>query len=119
MKNSEFVEMLERLKIATEQNRLEWSIDPSDETVYNTYVNGCRIEVSVFYDTTAMGNKATIELFNNSGDSIKKNAYSEKGKPDRYDQINALYNIINDRYYRITESENQILDGLRDLTEDL
>lgn len=74
--------------------------------------------MSVFYDTAAMGNKATIELFNNTGDSFKKKTFSEKGKPDRYNQINDLYNVINDRYYRITESENLILDGLRDLTGD-
>lgn len=118
MKNSEFEEMLELLKTATEQNKLVWSIEPSDETVYLTTVNGCRIEVSVYYDTTAMSNKASIELFNTSGDSFKKRTFSESGKPERYSQIHDLYDVINDRYYRIKESENLILEGLRELTDD-
>lgn len=118
MKNSEYDEMLEHLKIATEQNKLIWSIDPSDETVYSTNVNGCRIDVSVYYDASALSNKASIELFNSTGDSFKKNTFSEKAKPERYYQINALFDVINDRYYRIKESENLILEGLRDLIDE-
>lgn len=115
MKSSEYDEMLEHLKVATEQNKLIWSIDPSDETVYSAMINGCKIEVSVYYDASALSNKASIELFNTTGESFKKKTFSEKGKPDRYYQINALFNVINDRYYRIKESENLILEGLREL----
>ena len=118
MKNSEYDEMLELLRNATEHDKLTWSIDPSDETIYETSVNGCRIEVSVYYDTSALTNKASVELFNAAGDSFKKKIFSEKSKPERYNQINDLFNVINDRYYKITESENLILDGLRDLTND-
>lgn len=118
MKSVEFDEMIDRLKDATKKDKLTWTIEPSDETIFYTSVNGCRIEVSVYYDASAMVNKTSIELYNISGDSFKKRIFSENGKPERYAQIHELYNIINDRYYKIKESETLILEGLRDLTEE-
>jgi len=118
MKKIEFDEMIERLTTATEQQKLKWAIDSTDETVYYTSVNNCRIEVSTYYDASAVSNKASIELFNTSGDSFKKRVFSEKAKPDRYNQINDLYEVINDSYYRIKESESLILEGLRELTDE-
>jgi len=118
MKSVEFDEMIQRLQDATKKDKLKWAIEPSDETIYYTSVNGCRIDVSVYYDASAMANKSSIELFNTSGDSFKKKVFSENGKPERYAQIHELYKVINDRYYKIKESETLILDGLRDLTDE-
>lgn len=118
MKGVEFDEMIERLKDATQKDKLTWTIEPSDETIFYTSVNGCRIDVSVYYDASVMANKSSIELFNTSGYSFKKKVFSESGKPERYAQIHELYNVINDRYYKVKESEGLILTGLRDLTEE-
>jgi len=118
MKTTEFEEMLDLLKEATLSGKLEWSATNNSKFSFSAIVNGCTIIVSNFYDPVGMSNKVTIELLNSSGDSFKKNVYSQTVKPERYDQIKELYNAIRDRYYRITESELLILSGLRNLADD-
>ena len=49
MKATEYDEMINRLKLATEKNRLKWSLDKDDSTLFTTNVNGCIIDVSVYY----------------------------------------------------------------------
>ena len=44
-------------------------------------------------------------------------SYSENIDIHEYQQLNRLYNVIRDKYYRITESENTILQNLEKMTE--
>lgn len=118
MKSAEYDEMISRLKLATEKNMLKWSLDKDDSTLFTTSVNGCIIDVSVYYDSAALSNKAILELYNTDGESFKRKVFSEKGMPERFNQINELHDLIYNNYYKIKESENLILDGLRELTGD-
>lgn len=118
MKTTEFDEMLELLKQATLSGKLEWSHASNSKFSFSTSVNGCTIVISNYYDNVGMTNKAVVEMLNTSGESFKKNVYSQTVKPERYDQVKVLYDTIKDRYYKISESEQLILSGLRDLTDD-
>ncbi len=117
MKTTEFDEMLDLLKQATLNGKLEWSVNSNSKFSFSTIVNSCTIIVSNYYDPVGLSNKATVEMLNASGESFKKNVYSQSVKPDRYDQVKELYNVIKDRYFKISESEQLILNGLRELAD--
>lgn len=114
---TEFDEMINLLKQATDNEKLIWEKE-GNIISYKTLVNGCKVVVSIYYDNVSMSNKASIEMFNISGDSFKKNVYSQSAKPEIYFKIKELYDLIKDHYYRITESEHLILNGLRELSSD-
>lgn len=118
MKTTEFEEMLQLLKQATLSGKLEWFMTANSKVSFSTLINGCTIVISNFYDNVGMSNKAAVEMLNASGESFKKNVYSQSVKPERYDQIKEIFDVIKDRYYKISESEKLILSGLRELTDD-
>lgn len=118
MKTEEIDEMLKLLKTATKFGKLTWVLDKED-TTFTTDVNGCSIAIDLYYDGVTMAKKASIELFNDVGDSFKKWNYSESVRPERYMQIKELYNLVKDQYFKISESERLILNGLRNLTQDI
>ena len=118
MKTAEFDEMLVLLKQATQSCKLKWSVANNSKFSFSAKVNGCTIILSNFYDTVGMANKASIEMLNASGELFKKNVYSQSAKPERYDSLKELFDLIKDQYYKISESEQLILEGLRKLTDD-
>lgn len=118
MKKAEFEEILVMLKSATEKKKLNWSLAPNDDTLFFTTINGCRVDVSSYYDASTMSNKAYIEFYNTNGDSFRKSTYSENLSKERYNQLSDLYDCINNQYYKIKESEQLIIEGLRDMIDD-
>lgn len=114
---TEFDEMINLLKQATKNEKLIWETE-GNIISFKTMVNGCKVVVSVYYDNVSMSNKASIEMFNISGNSFKKNVYGQSAKPEIYFKIKELYDLIKDHYYKITESEHLILNGLRELSFD-
>ena len=114
MNNEQYIQLVEMLKQATEKGLLKWELDTSNRVFY-TDINGCRINLDVYYDSSLKDNSAMLELFNGDGASFKTFLYTDLMEHAEYERLNRLYEKVKDRYYRISESEESIIKGLTDL----
>lgn len=114
MTNEQYDKMIELLKITTQNEKLEWNYsNPTDK--FYTYINNCKIELSIHYNTGVQDNIASIELFNQDGLSFATYSFYSKVDVDDYNQLNDLDDIVRDKFYKITESEDLIISGLEKL----
>ena len=111
MNEGQYIKLVEMLMEATSRGLLEWKHDTSDDVFYTT-INQCRINVDAYYDSSIKDNSASLELFNSDGASFKTYLYSEIIDHDDYSRLKLLYEKVKDKYYRISESERNILEGL-------
>lgn len=114
MTNEQYSKMIDMLVESTTKNLLTWNRDDGSASFY-TKVNNCRLELKVFYDVTVKDNKARFEMYNVDGRSFNRYVFSEKVDKIEYDRLYRLNRIVKDKYFKITESEQRIMQGLNDL----
>ena len=114
MNNEQYAKFVEMLMLATSDDLLKWELNKNDSVFYTT-INGCRINLDLYYDSSLKDNSAKLELFNSDGASFETILYSELIDHDEYDRLKQLYGIVKDKFYRIAESEQSIIKGLNEL----
>ena len=106
--------MVEMLIKATQSEKLIWEDYDGD---FSTKIDGCSLLISSSYDFSVNISTYTLKMYNKKGVEFESFSYSENIDIHEYQQLNRLYNVIRDKYYRITESENTILQNLEKMTE--
>lgn len=114
MTNEQYSQMIDMLVESTTKNLLTWNRDDSNASFY-TKVNNCRLELRVFYDVPLKDNKARFEMYNVDGRSFNRYIFSEKVDKAEYDRLYRLNEIVKDKFFKVTESEQRIMQGLNDL----
>lgn len=113
METSKFSEIIEMLTSATEKNSINWTEVNKD---FNTSVSGCKISVSSCFDSFTNEYYVSVAFFNDEGVQFDKELLYQ-ASDEMYNEVMKLYNLISDKYYKKTESENKILNGLKGLLE--
>lgn len=114
MSIEDYERMIELLKETTLSGKLQWDYGNSTKKFY-TYINDCKVELQLYYDSSMQDNKACLILYNQNGQSFASYYYYSQVDGDDYNKLSELEDIIRDKYYKITESENLILNGLEKL----
>lgn len=110
----QYSQMIDMLMESTTKNLLTWNRDSGNASFY-TSVNGCRLELKVFYDVAVKDNKARFEMYNVDGRSFNRFVFSEKVDKGEFDRLSRLNVLVKDKFFKVTESEQLILQGLNDL----
>ncbi len=114
MSIEDYERMIELLKETTLSGKLQWDYSNSPKRFY-TFINDCKVELQLYYDSSMQDNKACLILYNQNGQSFASYYYYSQVDGDDYNKLSELEDIIRDKYYKITESENLILNGLEKL----
>lgn len=112
METNKFSKIIEMLTSATENNRLVWT---ELNTTFGTSVSGCKITVSSCFDSFTNEYFASVAFFNDKGVQFDNVMLYQTSDEEIYNEVMKLYNLISDKYYKKTESENKIIDGLKGL----
>ena len=70
------------------------------------------LQFTSIYDVTIDESSYSLSLANPNGDVFYTYSFSEAADKNEYEKLKTLYSEIRDVVYRITESENLILQGL-------
>ena len=70
------------------------------------------LQFTSIYDVTIDESSYSLSLANPNGEVFYTYSFSEATDKDEYEKLKTLYSEIRDVVYRITESENLILQGL-------
>lgn len=116
MNNNDLVEMIDMLIKATQNRRLAW--DEMNTNTYLTHVDGCGIELSSGFEFEVGDAYYKLSLSNADGELFANYSFSEITDASQYQSLKNLEVTIRDVRYRITESENAIMNGLRKMTKD-
>lgn len=114
MNQNDYISMVEMLNTATQEKKIHWEEKDED---FSTIIGGCLIELVPSYDYQVNVSSYSLRLSNKEGVLFETFSYSEDVDTEEYHRLNELYANIRDVNYKITESENIILDSLKKLTE--
>ena len=115
MTEEQFIKMIEMLVEATRKDKLKWDENGGR---FITSVGSCKIILSSNYEVSIDSFYFKLALYNEEGKEFASYIYSDSTDKTKYAELAKLYNVINDRYYKISESEKIILEGLEELTKD-
>lgn len=115
MTEEQFIKMIEMLVETTRKDKLKWNENGGR---FITSVGGCKIILSSNYDVSIDSSYFKLALHNKEGKEFASHTYFDSTDKAKYEELAKLYNVINDRYYKISESEKIILEGLEELTKD-
>ena len=108
-------EIIRLLKYATSKSKIKW--EDIGGGVFSTQIDGCKIEISNNYNGYNNDLYANMTFYNVDGVQFDTELFYKAFDEDMYDEINELYDIISDRYYRKKESEKIIIAGLNRLID--
>lgn len=111
MNQQNFDRMIGMLIEATNQKKIEWTEDDSHNSFY-TRINGCYVTVNSVYDVAIEETSYSLLLANSDDEVFCTYVFNKTADQDGYERLRMLYGTIRDVLYRITESENLILQGL-------
>lgn len=111
MNQQNYDRMVDMLNAATQSKKILWHEESSHNAFY-TKINGCYVTVYSIYDVTIDESSYSLSLANPNNEIFYTYSFSEAADKDEYEKLKSLYSEIRDVVYRITESENLILEGL-------
>lgn len=115
MKIEQYTKMVDLLISATIDEKMRWTEHNGD---FSVNIDGCQITLSAIYDVTIDSSTYTMSLINKDGVVFGTYTFDENSDKNEYGQLNRLYWIIKDKTYKISESENIIMNGLKNLLND-
>ena len=112
MLNEQYKEMVSMLISATKGKKLKWS---EIQNGFTTRINGCPIELLSYYDSSVGYSGYTLSLSNKNEKQFCSFDKTETIDHEDYKELDLLYQTIRDSIFHITESEANILDGLKQM----
>ena len=103
--------MVDMLIAATTSKKIAWKEDAT-HNAFSTEINGCNITICYVYEIEIEESSYSLSLSNPNHEVFYTYSFSESTDKDDYDRLKSLYHAVRDVVYRITESENLILQGL-------
>ena len=101
---------------ATKLEKISWE-KISSKNGFGTNINNCCVTVSTSYDFTIDETSFSLTLSNTKGEEFANYYSSENSDKNDYAKLRSLYYAVRDVVYRITESENLIISGLKEVIE--
>lgn len=101
---------------ATKLEKISWE-KISSKNGFGTNINNCCVTVSTSYDFTIDETSFSLTLSNTKGEEFANYYSSENSDKNEYAKLRSLYYAVRDVVYRITESENLIISGLKEVIE--
>lgn len=108
----QFLNMVGLLQQSTEKDLLTWN---RDNNGFFTTVNGCKISIESYFDTDFKDSAVRVRFYNVDGRVFNTAYYTKKIDEKEYEHLMLLHDTIRDKYYKITESEELIFNGLNDI----
>lgn len=99
---------------ATKLEKISWE-KISSKNGFGTNINNCWVTVSTSYDFTIDETSFSLTLSNTKGEEFANYYSSENSDKNEYVKLRSLYYAVRDVVYRITESENLIISGLKEV----
>ena len=99
---------------ATKLEKISWE-KISSKNGFGTNINNCCVTVSTSYDFTIDETSFSLTLSNTKGEEFANYYSSENSDKNEYVKLRSLYYAVRDVVYRITESENLIISGLKEV----
>ena len=112
MTNEQYMKMVKMLIAATVSEKIKWIEQNGDFLVS---INKCQISLSSSYDISIDSSTYSLSLMNTDGIMFETYTFDENSDKEKFDKLNILYGIIKDKTYKISESENLIINGLEEL----
>ncbi len=113
MNQQNYNQMVDMLIDATKLQKISWQEDVQHNAFY-TQINGCKVTIYSVYEISIDESSYSLSLANPNGEVFYTYSFSESTDKDEYEKLKKLYSEIRDVVYRITESENLILQGLEE-----
>lgn len=113
MNQQKYNHMVDMLIAATQSKKMSWQEDRSRNAFY-TLIKGCKVTIYSVYDVTIDESSFSLSLTNPNDEVFCTYSFSEAVDKNEYEKLKKLYSEIRDVVYRITESENLILQGLEE-----
>ena len=113
MNQQNYNQMVDMLIAVTKSKKISWQEDRSHNAFY-TQINGCKVTIYSVYEISIDESSYSLSLANPNGEVFYTYSFSESTDKDEYEKLKKLYSEIRDVVYRITESENLILQGLEE-----
>lgn len=111
MNQQRYNHMVDMLTQATMLKIIKWQEDKQHHGFF-TIINQCIITISSVYDITMEETSYTLTLANPDNEVFSTYSFSDTTDKEEYDRLKSLYVAVRDILYRITESENLIVQGL-------
>lgn len=115
MNDSQYKDMISMLIQATRSRNLTWDWEEKTSE-YSCVLDGCSIHIISSVNFQMQSESITLSLFNKDSvpfDSIVGDSVFDT---ERYNQLNVLYQEIRNSFFKIKESEEIIMNKLRELT---
>lgn len=112
MTNEQYTNMVDMLIFATVKEKIKWIEQNGD---FFVDINRCQISLSSSYDISIDSSTYSLSLINIDGIVFETYTFDENSDKEKFDKLNELYGIIKDKTYKISESENLIINGLEEL----
>lgn len=114
MNQQNYNRMVEMLIDATKSQRIIWQEDQT-HNAYKTQIKGCNVIISTVYDINIDESSFSLSLANPNNEVFNTYTFGDIADKVEYNRLKSLYSAIRDVVYRITESENLILEGLEEV----
>lgn len=114
MNQQNYNRMVEMLIDATKSQRVIW-LEDKTHNAYKTQIKGCNVIISTMYDINIDESSFSLSLANPNNEVFNTYTFGDITDKVEYNRLKSLYSAIRDVVYRITESENLILEGLEEV----
>lgn len=112
----DYKEMIAKIIEATQFGMLKWEnkgVDSDD--LFTCQIGKCHVELTSYYDSMLDDTSYVLSLFNEDGQLFNTLRGSTGGGDNQYSSLANLYDDVRDYYYKITESEKDIMDSLNQM----
>lgn len=117
MKKTDYKLMIEKIKDATDFRLLTWEkLDQDSDESFSCQIGKCKVEITSYYDSMIDNTTYVLYLYNGSGQLFQSLRYSDAEVESKYSSLADLYDEVRDSYYKISESEKNIMETLDSLT---
>lgn len=116
MNQQNYDQIVDLLLKATKSEKISWE-KISSKKGFGTNINNCCVTVSTSYDFTIDETSFSLTLSNTKGEEFANYYSSENSDKNEYAKLRSLYYAVRDVVYRITESENLIISGLKEVMQ--
>lgn len=115
MIDSQYNDMISMLIQATKSHKLIWSWDEATSEYFCT-LGGCGIHISSSVNFEMQSESIVLSLFNKDAVQFDSFGADSVFDTERYNQLHILYQEIRNSFFKIKESEEIIMNKLRELT---
>lgn len=113
MTDIEYKELLESLIKATKEDKISWQHESNGQ--FKAKIGDGFIGIA--HSSSSNVDYAALSMYNSNNQLIDSVTYDSLMDEERYDQLKGLYDLINDKVFRITATKSSIFSALKGLVK--